>query len=191
MRRYATRSAPGADLELNVADYLNQWLSDGEWRPNTFRLRKRAIERHIVPHLGARRVADLDVDDLKLLFRKLKELDIGAATRRQVHSTLTSALNVLYRERKILFNPCSLIPAPRYEPSDKLVLDRHQVRQLIQAAVDRHRFSSLWRQRLPCERAGFGLLWECVDLEKRTVAVVRQLTDGRDGKPCLSMLRRV
>jgi integrase len=107
-----------------------------------------------------------------------------------VHSTLTSALNVLYRERKILFNPCSLIPAPRYEPSDKLVLDRHQVRQLIEAADGQTQVLVTMAATLAMREGElFGLLWECVDLEKRTVAVVRQLTDGRDGKPCLSMLK--
>ena len=107
-----------------------------------------------------------------------------------MHSTLTSALNVLYRERKILFNPCSLIPAPRYEPSDKLVLDRHQVRQLIEAADGQTQVLVTMAATLAMREGElFGLLWECVDLEKRTVAVVRQLTDGRDGKPCLSMLK--
>ncbi|MFY9883165.1 MAG: tyrosine-type recombinase/integrase, partial [Candidatus Cybelea sp.] len=190
MRRYLARDRTVVDLDLSLEDYLSGWLRDGEWRPNTFRLRKLAIERHIVPHVGARRVVDLDVDDLKALFRKLKQLDVGPATRRQVHATLTAALNVLYRERKILFNPCSLIPAPRYEPKDKVVLDRHQVKRLIEAAGGQTQVLVTMAATLAMREGELlGLLWECVDLERRTVAVVRQLTVGADGKPCLSMLK--
>ena len=84
-----------------------------------------------------------------------------------MHSTLTSALNVLYREREILFNPCSLIPAPRYEPSDKLVLDRHQVRQPIEAADGQTQVLVTMAATLAMREGElFGLLWECVDLEK-------------------------
>ncbi len=190
MRCHVTRYAAGVDRDLSVADYLNQWLCDGEWRPNTFRLRKLAIERHIVPHIGARRVANLDVDDVKMLFRKLKERDVGPATRKQVHATLRAALNVLYRERKILFNPCSLTHAPRYEPKDKVVLDRHQVRQLIEAADGQTQVLLALAATLAMREGElFGLLWECVDLERRTVAVVRQLSEGHDGRPCLSLLK--
>jgi Phage integrase, N-terminal SAM-like domain len=110
MRWYVARSVLGVDLDLTLTDYLDQWLKDGDWRPNTYRLRKLAIDRHIVPHIGLRRVADLDVDDVKLLFRKLKELEVGTATRKQVHVTLNSALNVLYRERRSSSTLVPLLP---------------------------------------------------------------------------------
>jgi integrase len=84
MRRYATRQAVAVGLDLTVSEYLNQWLTDGDWRPNTYRLRKHAIDYHIIPHIGGRHVADLDVDDVKALLRKLKEREVATATRKQV-----------------------------------------------------------------------------------------------------------
>ena len=72
MRRYAARHALPMDLDLTLKEYLEQWLADGDWRANTYRLRRHAVDRHIVPYIGARRVADLDVDDVKVLLRKLR-----------------------------------------------------------------------------------------------------------------------
>ena len=123
MRAYAARHVVEVGLHLTLAEYLGQWLGDAEWRPNTHRLRRHAIEKHIIAHIGSRPVTDLSVDDLKLLLRRLKEAGVGVATRKQVYATL----NGLYRERKLLFNPCTLVPAPRYEPKERVVLDRAQV----------------------------------------------------------------
>ncbi len=173
-----------------MAEYLDQWLKDGEWRPNTYRLRRLAVDRHIVPHIGVRHVADLDVDDVKLLLRKLKDLDVGTATRKQVHMTLNSALNLLYRERKIVFNPCSLVAAPRYEPKDKAVLDRYQLRRLMETAEGQTQVLVVMAATLGMREGElFGLLWECVDFDRRTVAVVRQLTEEVGGRLCLSPLK--
>ncbi len=190
MRRYVARHVLDVDLDLTLGEYLEQWLADGEWRPSTYRLRKHAVHRHIAPHIGARRVTELDIDDVKVLLRNLKELDVGTATRKQVHATLNAALNVLYRERKLLFNPCSLVPAPRYEPREKVVLDRHQVKRLMEMAEGQTQVLVVMAATLAMREGElFGLTWECVDFKRRTVAVVRQLTENLDGKLCLSSLK--
>ena len=88
MRAYAARDVLDADLDLTLAEYLAQWLADADWRPNTYRLRRHAIEKHIVAHIGARRVADLNVDDVKLLFRIGRML--ASASRRASRFTLRS-----------------------------------------------------------------------------------------------------
>jgi integrase len=190
MRRYAARHALPMDLDLTLKEYLEQWLADGDWRANTYRLRRHAVDRHIVPHIGARRVADLDVDDVKVLLRKLKELEVGTATRKQVHATLNAALNALFRERKILFNPCSLVSAPRYEPKEKVVLDRYEAKRLMEMAEGQTQVLVIMAATLGMREGElFGLVWGCVDLEKRTVAIVRQLTEDAAGRLTLGPLK--
>jgi integrase len=190
MRAYAARHIVDMDLDLTLAEYLAQWLADAEWRPNTYRLRRHAIEKHIVAHIGARPVADLSVDDVKLLLRRLKDGGVGVATRKQVHATLNTALNVLYRERKLLFNPCTLVPAPRYDPKERVVLDRAQVARLIETADGRVQVLVVMAATLAMREGElFGLLWDCVDLERRTVSVVRQLTEDLEGRLVVSDLK--
>ena len=190
MRAYATRHVLDADLDLTLAEYLAQWLADADWRPNTYRLRRHAIEKHIVAHIGARPVADLSIDDVKLLLRRLKDGGVGVATRKQVHATLNSALNVLYRERKLVSNPCTLVSAPRYEPKERAVLDRTQVARLIEAADGQVQVLVIMAATLAMREGElFGLLWDCIDLQRRTVSVVRQLTEDLEGRPVLSELK--
>jgi integrase len=190
MRRYATRHALAVDLDLTLSEYLDQWLTDGDWRPNTYRLRKHAIDYHIIPHIGGRRVADLDVDDVKVLLRRLKEREVGTATRKQVHATLNAALNALYRERKIVFNPCSLVPAPRYAPKEKLVLDRSQAKRLIRAAEGQTRVLVLLAATLGMREGElFGLVWDRVDFKRRTVTVAQQLCEDASGQLRLGPLK--
>ena len=183
MRAHSARHVLDVDLDLTLAEYLAQWLGDADWRPNTYRLRRHAIEKHIAPHIGARPVAELGVDDVKMLLRRLKDGGVGVATRKQVHATLNSALNVLFRQRKLVFNPCTLVPAPRYEPKERAVLDRVQVTRLIEAADGWVQVLIVMAATLAMREGElFGLLWDCIDLERRTVSVVRQLTEDLDGR---------
>jgi len=192
IRAVRVRHSSGATIDLTTAEYLTQWLADGkgEWRANTYRLRSGTTSRHIVPYIGSRLVADLDVDDVKLLLRKLKEREVGAPTRKQAHATLTAALNVLYRERKLLFNPCSLVRAPRYEPEEKIVLDRDQAMRLIAKAEGQVLVLIVMAATLAMREGElFGLLWNCVDLKAGTVTIVRQLAEDLDGNLVLSPLK--
>jgi len=190
MRRYALRHVVDVDLNFTLREYLEQWLADSEWRPNTYRLRRHVIEKHIVGHIGARPVADISVDDVKLLLRRLKDSGIGVATRKQVHATLNTALNVLYRERKLLFNPCSLVSPPRYEPKERIVLDRDQLTRLIEAAEGQLQVIIVIAATLALREGElFGLLWNAIDLERGTVTVIRQLTEDLDGQLVLSELK--
>jgi len=177
IRRYALHHVVDADLDLTLAEYLEQWLADSEWRPNTYRLRRHAIEKHIVGHIGARAVTDLSVDDIKYLLRRLKDSGVGVATRKQVHATLNTALNILYRERKLLFNPCALVPPPRYEPKERIVLDRDQLTRLMRAAEGQLQVIIVVAATLALREGElFGLLWNAIDLKRGTIAIVRQLT---------------
>jgi len=192
IRAYRTRHLGGAVVDLTTLEYLSQWLADGkgEWRPNTYRLRSGTARRHIIPHIGSRLVAELDVDDVKALLRRLKERSVGAATRKQAHSTLNAALNVLYRERKLLFNPCSLVRAPRYEPEEKVVLDRDQAMRLIAVAEGQVLVLVVMAATLAIREGElFGLLWNCIDRDRGTVTIIRQLTEDLHGNLVLSPLK--
>jgi len=132
----------------------------------------------------------LDVDDVKVLLRRLKEREVGTATRKQAPATLNAALNALYRERKIVINPCSLVPAPRYEPKEKVVLDRFQAKRLICAAHGQTRVLVLLTATLGMREGElFGLVWDSVDFKRRTVTVARQLCEDASGQLRLGPLK--
>jgi integrase len=190
MRDYKNRHVANVHLDLTVAEHTTEWLAAADWRPNTHRLRQGVMEKHVIPYIGGRPVAELDVDDVKYLLRRLKEENVGVATRKLAHVTLNAALNVLYRERKLVFNPCSLVSAPRYEVKEKFVLDRRQAMTLMEEAEGQTQVLIVMAATLAMREGElFGLLWDCIDLERRSVTVIRQLTEDIDGKLVLSELK--
>ena len=70
------------------------------------------------------------------------------------------------------------------------MLDRAQVARLIEAADGRVQVLVVMAATLAMREGElFGLLWDCIDLERRTVSVVRQLTEDLEGRPVLSDLK--
>jgi len=55
MRDYRARNVRLDErFRASLGDYLISWLNALDVRPNTLRLRRHFINRHIVPHIGAR-----------------------------------------------------------------------------------------------------------------------------------------
>lgn len=97
---------------ITLSAYLTAWLEALVVRPNTYKLRKHLINKHIVPHIGARPLDELTSDDVRFLVRRWKDDDVGATTQRTAFVTLSCALNIALREEKIGRNPCGTVPTP-------------------------------------------------------------------------------
>jgi integrase len=185
MRDY--RSEHGTHVEppaiLKLADYLTAWLEALNVRPNTFKLRDHLINKHIVPHIGARQLCDLTSDDVRYLLRRWKDDEVGAVTQRTAFVTLSSALNVALREDKIRRNPCSTVPAPKPPRPEVLVLDGKQAMKLLGAARDTRERALLALAITTGMRQGeiFALSWDDVDLARGVVSVKKTLTEDREG----------
>jgi hypothetical protein len=93
--QYGTTLQSKSDMTLSA--YLTAWLDALVVRPNTYKLRKHLINKHIVPHIGARWLVELTSDDIRLLVRRWKDDAAGATTQRTALVTLSSALNVALR----------------------------------------------------------------------------------------------
>jgi integrase len=125
---HGTMLRPSSDMTLS--EYLTAWLDALVVRPNTYKLRKHLISKHIVPHIGARSLVDI-----RFLVRRWKDDAVGATTQRTALVTLSSALNVALREEEIGRNPCSTVPTPKPKRPEVLVLDGQQVMQLLGATA--------------------------------------------------------
>jgi integrase len=171
-----------SDVTLSV--YLTAWLDALVVRPNTYKLRKHLINKHIVPHIGARSLVELTSDDIRFLVRRWKDDAVGATTQRTALVTLSSALNVALREEKIGRNPCSTVPTPKPKRPEVVVLDGQQVMQLLGAARDVQERALFALAITTGMRQGeiFALSWADVDFVAGTVSVRATLTEDLDGK---------
>jgi integrase len=169
---------------MTLAGYLTGWLEALVVRPNTYKLRKHLINKHIAPHIGARPLEELTSDDIRFLVRRWKDDNVGATTQRTAFVTLSSALNIALREEKIGRNPCSTVPTPKPKRPEVLVLDGRQVMKLLGAARDAQERALLALAITTGMRQGeiFALAWNDVDLTAGTVSVRATLTEDLDGK---------
>ena len=99
---------------LTVADWLEIWLATrAHVRDKTLRGYTAHVRRHLVPHLGAVLLAELDVGHLDRAFTALLRQDgVTVATAHRVLATLRSALNAAVREKLISDNPVRYLKLP-------------------------------------------------------------------------------
>ncbi len=179
----ARSTAPPSPLAaaVTLANYLTTWLNALSIRPSTFKLREHMIRKHIVPHIGARKLSELTSDDVRFLLRRWKDDDVGLVTRRTAFVTLSCALNVAFREDKIARNPCETVPRPKPPRPEVSVLDGKQVMKLLAASRNTRDRALLTLAVTTGMRQGeiFALTWDDVDLAARTIAIKRTLAEDR------------
>ena len=185
MREYREehRTSVATQTAVTLANYLTTWLNALSIRPSTFKLREHMIRKHIVPHVGARKLSELTSDDVRFLLRRWKDDDVGLVMRRTAFVTLSCALNVAFREDKIARNPCETVPRPKPPRPEVSVLDGKQVMKLLAVSRNTRDRALLTLAVTTGMRQGeiFALTWDDVDLPARTIAIRRTLAEDRDG----------
>ena len=185
MREYREehRTSVATHSAVMLANYLTTWLNALSIRPSTFKLREHMIRKHIVPHIGTRKLSELTSDDVRFLLRRWKDDDVGLVTQRTAFVTLSCALNVAFREGKIARNPCETVPPPKPPRPEVSVLDGKQVMKLLAASRKTRDRALLTLAVTTGMRQGeiFALTWDDVDLAARTISIKRTLAQDRHG----------
>lgn len=110
----ASRQAAAAQTIKTVADLLDayeQACAAGEWkpkkkrkRPQTIAFERRLMDRHIVPAIGAVKLADASRAIVKAMLRDMTTKGIGAQTNR-CHAIVRQAFNFALAEELVASNP--------------------------------------------------------------------------------------
>ena len=77
-----------------------------------------AVCHHLIPGLGAHRLAKLEPEHLERLYRKMQENGSAGGTAHQTHRTVKTALNEAVRRRHLTINPASVAKAPKVEEEE-------------------------------------------------------------------------
>ena len=122
---------------LTVADWLEIWLATrAHVRDKTMRGYSAHIRLHLVPHLGAVLLAELDVGHLDRAFTALLRQDgVTAATAHRVLATLRSALNAAVREELIGDNPARYLKLPPGQRPHAVVWTPRRVKEWKRTGV--------------------------------------------------------
>jgi integrase len=194
----ASRGMMPPPATLTVEKHLREWLEGirGEVSRATYDGYARDVRYHIIPELGRRKLKELSANDIRRLYRKMRDKDLKNRSLEYCHRTLRKALKAALAERKIQFDPSEGIkplktPGGRREESK--ALSPAQVRALLDAASgDRLEAFYVVAIHTGMRRGELlGLKWGDVDLEAGTVSVKRSVdVDGRLKEPKNQASRR-
>ncbi|WP_246002570.1 tyrosine-type recombinase/integrase [Allorhizocola rhizosphaerae] len=167
-----------------LAQWLQHWLDHiaaPAVRENTLSGYRVAVTKHLVPGIGAHRLARLQPEHLEKLYAKMIANGSAAATAHQAHRTVRTALNEAVRRGYLATNPARIAKAPRLPQSEIEPYTVDEVKQLIAEAENR-RNSVRWVIALALglrQGEALGLRWPDVDLGKGALTVRRALQRPR------------
>lgn len=184
-REQLERGFAGIDEKATVAVYLRHWLRSVDVGAASFHQYEAYSRRFLIPVLGGIRLCDLNPSHLEEAKRTWAITAkgngkgvIAPRTVRHIWATLSIALNRAKKQRIIMFNPCEVVDAPRFERAEMRSLNASGAEQYLSgfsddadigAAIVLAIGSGLRRGEL------LALRWSDVDLEEGTVRVTRAL----------------
>lgn len=161
---------------LTVAAWLDEWQRDclASVKPYTVASYGGIIKNHIRPALGAVRLDKLDAQTVQRFYNSL---DVSPKTVKNIHGVLHRALSQAVRMGYMRYNPADVCILPRVEKKEIQPLDEAQTRLFLDA-IKGHRFEDLYTVVLFTglrEAETLGLTWDCIDFQRGTVTVCKQL----------------
>lgn len=180
-----TYTAPN---KMTVAQWLDIWQAEylGAVKPSTVISYKATIKNHLKPGLGAIRLESLAPHQVQSLYNSLSNPQPGqnatsAKTIKNIHGVLHKALQQAVLNGNLRTNPCDACVLPKVIKKEIQPLDEDQITAFLKA-IKGHRFEDLFTTTIFTgmrEGEVCGLLWDCVDLNKGTVLINKQLQYAR------------
>ena len=183
-----TYTAPN---KQTLSQWLDIWQRDylGGVKPFTALNYAQHVKNHIKPALGAVRLEALDTPAIQHFYNELGKPGkdrpvLSPKTVKCIHGVLHKALQQAVSVGYLRFNPTDACELPRVERKEIKPLDSNDISRFIKA-IHGHCFETLFMLTLfTGMRRGevCGLTWDCVDLERGTILINKQL-QNIPGKP--------
>lgn len=179
--------------KLTVGQWLDIWTAEylGDVKPKTVESYQCQIKNHIRPAIGALKLDALNAHTVQKVYNALSaEKDgkpgLSPKSVKIVHGVLHKALQQAVEIGYIRFNPADACKLPRVEKPEIKPLDNDAMAAFIRE-IQGHRFEAVYLTMLFTGlRRGevCGLTWDCVDLERGTIRINKQLQNvpGQPGE---------
>lgn len=164
---------------LEVADICRHWLAQFSGEQSSRDTYHRMVEQQIVPRIGSARASSVQPLQVQQFCQDMRDSGVGARTAQVAYGVLSRAYKWAISMRMVVENPCSGIRRPQSKREPIVPFTQSEV-QVILAETCQHRLSALFLLAVTTGmRQGelFGLQWEDVDFENRTVTIRRQARD--------------
>lgn len=170
---------------MKLSDWLDSWMTDysGDKKYSTMKHYRAACETHIKPRLGDVPLSKLNAVMVQKFYNSLShpedgEKALSPKTVKNVHGILSKAMSQAVRNGLIKFNPCEGAVLPKVSKKEIRPLNNEQVKGLLELADSDEVYGILLKLIVLTglrEAEAMGLTWDCVDFEKGTILVNKQL----------------
>ena len=187
--------------KLTVAQWLDIWITDynSDVKATTLDQYKYQIRVHLKPGLGAKKLSELSAPMVQRLYNKLskpyqiiqkmcngKEKTVEKAglspkSIRNMNCVLHEALDKAIKLGYIRTNVCDAVTLPKMNRVEMHPVTGDHVKDLLSAISGNPFEDLLYVTMFTGMRQGevLGLTWDCIDFEKKTITIYRQLQKER------------
>ena len=174
-----------APCKLSISEWMSIWAQDYlvGVKASTAYLYRRTIELYIDPHLGHIRLDALNAHAVQHFYNELAKpskpdaAPLSAKSIKNIHSVLHKALQQAVLLNYIRYNPTTACVLPKIVKKEIHPLTDQQTAQLLNLLKGSKYEIPLTVDLFTGLREGelLGLIWDCVDFEKGTILVNKQL----------------
>lgn len=181
-------------MKMTVGEWLEIWLEEyvrNSVAAYTRDSYERTVRNHIKPALGQVRLTALTPLQIQSFYNSLMtEKGLSPKTVKNVHGIFHRALEKAVRLGYIRINPTAACDLPKAERKEIHPMEEEEIIRFLEAIRD-HKFGYIyWVTLFTGMRQGevLGLTWDCVDFEKNTLLINKQLqkTDKVGGRYILT-----
>lgn len=179
-----------APSKMTVGQWLDIWTAEylNHVRPRTVEAYQCQIKNHIRPALGAIRLEELNAHTVQGFYNGLGKPQgdkpgLSAKSIKNIHGILHKAIQQAVTVGYLKFNPADACTLPRVERKELKPLDEDATARFIEA-VKGHRYETVFLVTLFTgmrEGEVLGLTWDCVDFDRGTVTINKQLQKTTGG----------
>ena len=180
-----------APSKMTLGQWLDIWTAEylGAVKPRTADSYITTVNIHLKPGLGALKLESLNAHTIQSFYNSLGEDKNGKRgaspkTVKNTHGVLHKALQQAVANGYIRFNPTDACILPKITKKELQPLNEDQISSFLKA-IKAHRFEYLFTVTLFTgmrEGEALGLLWDCVNLDKGTITVNKQLQKLRGSR---------
>lgn len=173
-----------APSRLTVKQWLEAWHAEylGDVKESTRISYRQHMNNHIIPALGAVKLSELTPAACQKFINDLSRVKgLSAKTVKNVHGVLHHALKQAVRLGYMRMNPTEACTLPRIEKAKIEPLDAPEIKRLLDVLGDDVYSDVLRVDIFTGMREGeiLGLQWSCVDFDRGTITIEKQLSRPR------------
>ena len=165
---------------VKVYELFDRWFDDvmrHQIAPSTFSNYQTVVRMHILPHLGNKKLVELNVGDVDKLLSQKADSGLSASTVRRIRAVLAQCLDQAIRWELVHRNVATLSRSPKMVRHEGRTLTPEQARHLLETLRGHHN-EALYALMLSTGlRRGeaLGLRWSDFDRDTGVLRVSRQL----------------